>query len=333
MSNNESNTQKEQSDKLARRRRVQRMKSMIIVTIISIIVILFTLCIGLMVKITKIEKKVNELVKNSSLVQLEDEKTSSIAYAAEMEKDELSEETMKTEESVNVQPEKKKKEKPTIEEKLDKGTEKRKVYLTFDDGPSKYSDELLDTLKTNNVKATFFVIGRTDKHSLSIYKRIVNEGHTLAMHSYSHQYSKIYNSIEAFDKDLNKLSDLLYKTTGIRPDTFRFPGGSSNLVSTIPMTEFIRYLNERKIAYYDWNVINGDATGKVLTEKQMIQNVMSGVRQNNNSIVLMHDTVSKDTTVKSITALVKKLKKEGYIILPITKYTKTVQHIKADSVD
>ncbi|MEG1741660.1 MAG: polysaccharide deacetylase family protein, partial [Acetivibrio sp.] len=168
MSNNVSNTPKEQSDKLARRRRVQRMKSMIIVTIISIIVILFTLCIGLMVKITKIEKKVNELVKNSSLVQLEDEKTSSIAYAAEMEKDELSEETMKTEESVNVQPEKKKKEKPTIEEKLDKGTEKRKVYLTFDDGPSKYSDELLDTLKKNNVKATFFVIGRTDKYSLSI---------------------------------------------------------------------------------------------------------------------------------------------------------------------
>jgi len=99
------------------------------------------------------------------------------------------------------------------------------------------------------------------------------------------------------------------------------------------MTDFIAYLNDNDIVYYDWNVINGDATGKKLTTKQMVDNVMSGVRKNNNSTVLMHDFISDNTTVKSLPSLIKKLQKENYVILPITKYTKPIQHVKAESVE
>ena len=174
------------------------------------------------------------------------------------------------------------------------------------------------------------MIGKKDEHSLEMYRRIVEEGHTLAMHSYTHQYKKIYSSVEEFEKDFKKLSNLLYKATGVKVKYFRFPGGSSNNASSLPMTDFIAYLNENDIVYYDWNVINGDATGKKLTEKQMIDTVMSGVRKNNNSTVLMHDFISDNTTIRSLPALIEMLQKENYVILPITKYTRPIQHIKAE---
>ena len=204
--------------------------------------------------------------------------------------------------------------------------------MTFDDGPSKNTEKILDTLKENNVKATFFVIGKTDSDAMRIYKRIVEEGHTLAMHSYTHNYEKIYKNLDNFKKDVEKLSDLLYETTGVRPKYYRFPGGSSNQVSKVSIKKCISYLNDEGIVYFDWNAINGDATGKKYTAKQMVDNVMEGVSQNNNSIVLLHDTVSRKTTVESLPELIKQLKAGGYVILPITDYTNPIQHMKADSV-
>lgn len=317
-----------------RKKRVKRMKKVIVLAAFLLVMVPLISCIGMMVKVGSLETKVNAIIEmhNEEAEEYEqylnkDDNKSSIIYAAE-----LDDEKENSGKKDDVQEVMNQNGDMTPEEKLDKETEKKKVYLTFDDGPGKYTDELLDVLKENEVKATFFVIGRTDEHSLAMYKRIVEEGHTLAMHSYSHQYGKIYKSLKAFDKDFTKLSDLLYETTGVRPTMYRFPGGSSNQVSHLPMTEFIAYLNDKNITYYDWNVINGDATGKTLTQKQMIASVMDGVKKNNNSMVLMHDSVSKDTTVKSLPALIKKLKKEGYILLPITKYTNTVQHVKSDSV-
>ncbi|MFA9463783.1 MAG: polysaccharide deacetylase family protein [Velocimicrobium sp.] len=330
-------------ERIARKKSVKRMKKIIIIALVISILIPIVCCIGLMIRINQIEKQLNELVMEKSqkdgeyLNQLEDETSGSIAYAAEADKSQV-DENKNQQESKDFDEEsgtggESEELVLTPDEKVDLETKQSKVYLTFDDGPGKYTDELLDVLKQYNVKATFFVIGKTDEHSLDMYHRIVDEGHTLAMHSYSHQYSKIYKSVKAFKKDLNQLSDLLYETTGIRPTAYRFPGGSSNTVSDIPMTKFIKYLNLAGITYYDWNVVNGDATGKDLTEKQMISNVMNGVKKHNNSIVLMHDTASKDTTLKSIPELIKELRKTGYIIVPITKYTNTVQHIKADLVE
>lgn len=322
-----------------RQKRVQRIKTMIISAVVTAILIPIVLCIVLMVRINKIEDKLEAISEAQGqeyedyLDNSENKQSSSIVYAAEKEEDGQMEDSLDGDEAVFSEQSVKNPEDELSEvEKLDKNTDSKKVYLTFDDGPGKYTDQLLDVLAENDVKATFFVIGRTDEHSLEMYKRIVKEGHTLAMHSYSHQYSKIYASVKAFSKDMNKLSDLLYETTGVRPTMYRFPGGSSNTVSKIPMTKFIKYLNKNNITYYDWNVINGDATGKVLTSSQLIENVMDGVKKCNSSMVLMHDTAAKDTTIKSIPTLIKKLKKQGYTILPITKYTSAVQHIKADSV-
>lgn len=109
----------------------------------------------------------------------------------------------------------------------------RKVYLTFDDGPSGNTGEILDILAEYDVKATFFVVGKEEEKYQPLYKRIVEEGHTLAMHSYSHKYDEIYQSKESFAADLSKLQEFLYDTTGVWCRYCRFPGGSSNTVSRV----------------------------------------------------------------------------------------------------
>jgi peptidoglycan/xylan/chitin deacetylase (PgdA/CDA1 family) len=208
----------------------------------------------------------------------------------------------------------------------------KNVYLTFDDGPSKYTDDILDILAEYNVKATFFVNGRTDDRSKMQYKRIVEEGHTLGMHSYSHNYKVIYKSIEDFDKDFTKLWKLLYDTTGYIPTIFRFPGGSYNKVNDHGMSEFIRYLNEKSIVYHDWNVVNGDATGEKLTGEQMLDNVLSGVAKKKTAVVLMHDTGSNKAMLDTLPQLVEELLENGARVLPIDESLKPIQQIKADSV-
>ncbi len=208
----------------------------------------------------------------------------------------------------------------------------KKVYLTFDDGPSMCTDNILDILAEYKVKATFFVVGKTDSRSKKLYQRIVDEGHTLGMHSYSHQYSKIYNSLEDFDKDFTKLWKLLYDTTGYKPSVFRFPGGSDNMVNKNGMEDFIRYLNEAEIVYFDWNVLNGDATGVKYTEEQLIQNIINGVTYKDNSIVLMHDSETKQITVDSLPGLLEKLISEDAQILPLDNQVPPIQMIKADTI-
>ena len=208
----------------------------------------------------------------------------------------------------------------------------KKVYLTFDDGPSIYTDDIINILDEYQVKATFFVIGKTDDYSKKIYKKIVEDGHALGMHSFSHQYSRIYNSVEDFDKDFTKLWKLLYDTTGYKPSIFRFPGGSDNLVNKNGMDDFIRYLNKAGIVYFDWNVVNGDATGVTYTKEQLIDNVLNGVEVKTNSIVLMHDAQDKEATVDSLPGLLDVLISEGAQILPLDKEVTPIQMIKAETI-
>lgn len=204
----------------------------------------------------------------------------------------------------------------------------KNVYLTFDDGPSMYTEEILDILEKNNVKATFFVIGKTDENSLELYKRIVNDGHTLGMHSYSHDYKVIFNSIEDFDKDFTKLRDLLYDTTGYLPNIYRFPGGSAILANKNQINDFINYIDSKSVTYFDWNVVNGDATGEVLSKEQLVENVVNGVEQYNNSIVLMHDTIAKKTTAHSLDELIKTLTSQGASLLALDNKVKPIQQVK-----
>lgn len=203
----------------------------------------------------------------------------------------------------------------------------RKVYLTFDDGPSSNTDEILDILKEYNVKATFFVIAKTDDDSVRLYNRIVDEGHTLAMHSYTHVYNQIYSSMEAYEEDVLSLQEYLYEKTGIKPTIYRFPGGSSNTVMNIDIQECIDFLDEQGITYFDWNVSSGDATGNGYPASTIADNVISGVDKHDISVVLMHDAKTKDATVAALPVILKKLcEMDDVAVLPLTEDSYLVQH-------
>ena len=209
---------------------------------------------------------------------------------------------------------------------------KGRVYLTFDDGPSIYTGQILDILQENNVKATFFVIGR-DKEYYEYYKRIVDEGHTIGMHSYSHVYQDFYKSVDSFGEELTKLDNLIYNVTGVHSKVFRFPGGSSNSVSPLPIEDYIAYLNEHNINYYDWNSLNGDAVTSGLSPQTLVDNIMNDVTKNEDSIVLMHDLQTTHTTVESLQLLIDTLRQDGYEILPIDENTPMIQHKSCNLVE
>ncbi len=205
----------------------------------------------------------------------------------------------------------------------------RRVYLTFDDGPSAYTDDILDILDAYGVKATFFVVGK--QGYTEQYQRIVNEGHTLGMHSYSHKYQEIYSSLDAYRQDMDKLHDYLYELTGVDCKIARFPGGSSNKkTSRVNMQELIRYLGEVGIQYYDWNVSSGDAAAVPIDAEQIADNVLDHVDRFNTVIVLMHDAAGKKSTVEALPTIIESiLQSENTVLLPITEDTIPIQHVKA----
>ncbi|MBQ1749133.1 MAG: polysaccharide deacetylase [Lachnospiraceae bacterium] len=205
-----------------------------------------------------------------------------------------------------------------------------KVYLTFDDGPSNNSNQILDILDDYNVKATFFVNGREDENSLAVYKRIADEGHSIGMHSYSHKYKDLYKSLDSFIEDTNRIHQLILDTTGQDCKLYRFPGGSSNQVSDTDMSQYIAYLNDNHIRYMDWNVSSGDASSSQYTADDVIENVMKDVVRYKTSVVLMHDANTKNATVEALPRLIERLRAEGAIILPITDETKLIQHVTLD---
>lgn len=205
------------------------------------------------------------------------------------------------------------------------------VYLTFDDGPSINTDRILDILKEYDVKATFFVVGKTDERSLAAYRRIVEEGHTLGMHSYSHKYGEIYQSRETFTEDLAKLQEYLYEVTGVWSRYYRFPGGSSNTVSHTDIQELIKWLNDNGITYYDWNITSGDAVSGQLSKQTIINNCIFRVEREDESVILMHDAAEKNSTVEALPEIISQLRMRGDVsFLPITDETVPVQHISAE---
>lgn len=204
----------------------------------------------------------------------------------------------------------------------------RKVYLTFDDGPSSNTGRILDILAEYDVKATFFVVGKEDEKYKALYNRIVEEGHTLGMHSYSHKYDEIYQSVDSYAQDLSRLQEFLYDTTGVWCRYCRFPGGSSNTVSSVDMNELIAYLDEQDITYFDWNVASGDASSSYISADAILYNCMQQIPKFNECIVLMHDASNKNTTVQALPTLIEKIQAmEDTIIVPITEDTELIQHI------
>lgn len=208
----------------------------------------------------------------------------------------------------------------------DSASDIRRVYLTFDDGPSINTDRILDILAQYGVKATFFVVGKNGYTEQ--YQRIVEEGHTLGMHSYSHRYSEIYASLDAYKEDLTKLHDFLYELTGEDCNIVRFPGGSSNTISKVDMQELIHYLNQENMVYFDWNVSSGDASGESKNADQIVNNVLNQIDKYNNVVILFHDAAGKGTTVDALSEIIEKiLESDNTVILPISEDTIKVQHL------
>lgn len=204
----------------------------------------------------------------------------------------------------------------------------RKVYLTFDDGPSSNTGRILDILAEYDVKATFFVIGKEDEKYQALYNRIVDEGHTLGMHSYSHKYNEIYQSVDSYANDLSRLQEFLYETTGVWCRFCRFPGGSSNTTSGVDMHELIDYLNEQDITYFDWNISSGDATGGYISTDAILRNCLAGLNEYKTAVILMHDASDKNTTVEALPDLIERIQAmDDTIIVPITEDTELIQHI------
>lgn len=209
-----------------------------------------------------------------------------------------------------------------------------KVYLTFDDGPSKYTNDILDILKKYGVKATFFVLGKPGKGNEAALNRIVEEGHTLGMHSYSHKYSEIYATKESFIEDFQGIQTFLEEVTGVTSKLYRFPGGSSNTVTAVDIHEFIGYLQEQDVVYYDWNVSSGDAASQTLSVEAIYENCIEGIVGKSVSVVLFHDAADKKTTVEALPKIIETLlKMEDTEILPITEESKPVQHVKAEVIE
>lgn len=204
---------------------------------------------------------------------------------------------------------------------------KKKIYLTFDDGPSAYTEDILEILDKYDVKATFFVLGKSDENAADRIKKIHDAGHTVGMHSYSHVYSDIYNSEEAFIRDFNDIYDYITNITGEEPFAYRFPGGSSNKVSRLDMKHFALLLKDRDIEFFDWNVHSGDGETGNLSKETICRNVINGIDKHDDSIVLMHDAVSRKSTVDALSLIIEALNERGdCVFLPITRETTPIQH-------
>ena len=200
------------------------------------------------------------------------------------------------------------------------------IYLTFDDGPSGYTSQLLDVLKQYGVKATFFVTGNG---SDAMIKREYDEGHTVALHSYTHNYGQIYASLDAYFADLDRINDRVERITGQRSYIVRFPGGSSNTVSKKSkciMTTLAHELANRGYVYYDWNVSSGDAGGTTSTD-QVYLNVVNRLG-NGRYVVLQHD--SKGYSVRAVERIIQYGQSHGYTFARLEHDTMTCHHATAN---
>lgn len=199
---------------------------------------------------------------------------------------------------------------------------KKVVYLTFDDGPSENTPRILDILKENNIRATFFIIHPYIESHNTIVERIFNEGHTVGNHTSKHEFQYVYTSEEAFFKDFNAQQDFIKSITGTPSTVFRFPGGSRNtIVRNARGKDFTKNimakLEAQGIHCYDWNVDSGDAHGNNIPAGTLCTNVLREMKDKDGNfkdpaIVLMHDCLTKKTTVQALPEIIKIFKDNGY---------------------
>ena len=189
----------------------------------------------------------------------------------------------------------------------------RVCCLTFDDGPSPNTDRVLQILDRYGVKATFFVVGTSASSAAGQerMRQIVAAGHTIAMHSWSHDYKKVYASVEAFLEEFCQLYQLIHEVTGVYPAIFRFPGGSINSYDRGVYQEIIAEMTRRGFVYYDWNASAGDATVTPGAPSALAANCLRGIGYDL-AVVLAHDSAARTTTVDALPAVIEGYQAAGY---------------------
>lgn len=324
---------------LDRRKRINRYKKILVWTCVIAILIPIIMCVFLLMKIHRLEKDIDNLLTMKESGQIAAQTDSAggryLVLAKDVNNSDKPVENV-TEKATEVLTEEVTQipsEPVTQPVTKDEYTGKR-AFLTFDDGPSENTIPILDTLSRYNVPATFFVIGKIDEQSKKLYKEIVDRGSTIGLHSFSHQYSSIYASLDNFSADLTKIHDLVKDTTGKDIKLFRFPGGSATTTNTVDIKEIIRYLNANGYRYVDWNVSSEDATGRSISAEEMANIVISQSLTCNSAYILMHDAKGKETTVQSLPAIIETLQANGYKFCAIDEtIEKLVQQVKASEVE
>lgn len=311
-----------------RQKRVAKLKKLMIALVVTLIAIPTILCIVLVVKLFILQGKVENILDDK------DKMENTTTYIGETTGDsDDSFASSQTENNTQESQEQSSEEQTTEEQTTEKPSEEplpdgKYAYLTFDDGPSANTMQILDILDNYGVKATFFVNGHTGPVMEERYKAIVDRGHAIGIHTFSHDYDNVYGGLDKFEEEIVSLRKYILEVTGKDTTLFRFPGGSSN-TRVDDIKPYIKWLNDNGYSYWDWNSSSGDATGKKPSAAEIVANCMvqadAGYK---NLVILMHDLRPKDTTVEALPTLIEELQARGYEVIAIDERSTPVQHRK-----
>ena len=194
-------------------------------------------------------------------------------------------------------------------------SENKRAFLTFDDGPSQNTNDILNILKNNNIKATFFVLGSQVEVFPETTNRIYNEGHYIANHGYSHKYSTIYQSPEQILNEYNQCNQIVANTIKVpeyNSHLFRFPGGFVGGKYAKIKADSLPLLEQNNILYVDWNSLTGDSEKVNPTEEYLMDNLQKTTQAKNSLVILMHDSQAKRVTVDFLPKVIEYLTQQGY---------------------
>lgn len=192
------------------------------------------------------------------------------------------------------------------------------AYLTFDDGPSARTPEVLEILDRYGVKGTFFVVGSDTEQARQWMRDIVAAGHTIGVHSYTHDYEKVYSSVEAYLDDFAQIYDLIRDATGVAPQIFRFPGGSINAYNGQIYQEIVSEMTRRGFVYYDWNRMTGDAVRRTPSAAVLAQNALSDIKSASRIILLAHDSKRYTNMVAALPSIIEGYQAAGFTLEALT---------------
>ena len=237
-------------------------------------------------------------------------------------------ETNKNEQLEREEEKKKQEEEQAKKEKLPQLTEigkenithiyssdKKRAFLTFDDGPSSQTESILNILKEQNIKATFFVLGSRVEAMPEMVKKIYDEGHYIANHGYSHKYSEIYASPQSVLDEYTRCNDAVRNAIGepeYNSHLFRFPGGLAGGSYAEIKQQAKELLNQNNVVNVDWNALNGDTEIQKPTREIELQRIKETTENKNSVVILMHDTPAKHVTVEALPQIIQYLKEQGY---------------------